>query len=226
MISSALALGALGAVGYGLLSTERKEKEKEEKNTNENPVKNDDYRDLYENNMSNFSEMGISYSSHRPTLMELANVNDAYHPISAPKQESTYSVPDVLSNQAATQALLADTVVPFFFDSQQNDIFLGSNTQKLPTVMVPTENSIMGDPGASLMNYPLTFVEGQRASQGAWDKAGVPTERNAPGLRDNGKVLLQESNPWGPGGTLQRMFNGKWENDTRRKGANQSKVFF
>lgn len=178
--------------------------------------------------MFDFSEMGLNYGMLKPSDLAVTNINDAYKPWTAPRQTPTNSLPEIFQDRAKTQAYLEATATPFYFNQKNGEMVLSTSQNSAPLVEIPGPQSIKGDRGSSLAHYPRVYFssgdELKKKTSERYDRmlnAGMPTESEVRHVPLEG-VLNREQNPWGPGGSLQSLFNRSGERVTREMGTNRS----
>jgi len=171
-----------------------------------------------------FDEIGISLGSARTGALNLTNLNEAWKPRSAPRQEPTRNISDIYRDQSDIDAYLFQYAPQFYFQ-HQSEMPLSSAVQSNPNVEVPTcSSSIQHDPGNSLLYYPRVYCDYDEPNNphlftgqpGTISSSGVPTEWEVQRVPQEGQLNFQ-NNPWGPGGQLQRLFNRLARAETRER---------
>ncbi len=176
-----------------------------------------------------YSQHGINYSMVRGQDLNIANLNEAYKPYSAPRQCPTFSLPEIFDDRADSVSYVEAFSTPAHFN-QGGIIPLATSQNTSYTVCIPTKASIKGDRNASLAHHPRVYIQGgeelHKRTAEMKDKmlrAGMATEnlKMYPALTG---VLNREQNPWGNGGVLQSVFGAEQAWRTKKKGANQAVV--
>jgi hypothetical protein len=179
--------------------------------------------------MRDFNEMGISYSAIKVNNLNVTNLNDASLPFSGPYQKPTRSMRDIYSGMAQNIQLVEKFGTNFYLN-EMGMIPLASAEQSNPNVEIPTENSIMGDPNMTLARFPRVMIDRTNTKGNPYpytnpmNSAGnMPTETEVKYVPNTGK-LNRLYNPWGPGGTVQKLASAAQESEVRLRGTNQSRI--
>ncbi len=173
-------------------------------------------------------ETGMKWDIERVTDLHLTNMNAAHQPYSAPVQTPTYDLSEVAFN-ASDRTTFLSVYGPDFFFRNNTEIPYTSAQSASFSIELPSNESIRGDPGASLSRNPRVYYEnskpkaiyanynGTTGANGAseaeiWDEEYVP---------ETGQ-LNSFMYPFGVGGAIQRLHNKKNEQRTRKNGTDQS----
>lgn len=183
---------------------------------------------FYNDNIFNMNEMGLPYSMAKASFLNLTDLNDASKPWSAP-DASAGNLYDLFDSQAKTQAYLQSTALPFYFN-KTGEVPLDSAQNANYLVEIPSRASITGDPGASLASYGRVYINSFLESNVPTSEvddgllnAFEPTEWQRVQIQTNNDIPAF-SNPWGPGGQLQKIFNEEGMRRTLERGADQASV--
>lgn len=188
--------------------------------------------DIESMNLRDIQDAGFLTGIERASNINIANVNEAYKPLSAPDQTPIRSLFTFCQNQAKRTALLAEYGHDFYFE-RNGEIPLGTGEQQMLNVEVPgggSNSSIRGDPGNSLSYYARVYRDYHGSNNPhlfsnnskTWN-AGEPEEWSQMFVPREGQKR-EEWNPWGPGGVLQRVFTTRQERETRTKKVDRSRV--
>lgn len=219
-----LVLAGLAGAGYVLTMTPVKDFKKDDTDMV------DKYRRLNRDN----EEVGISWGNQRTKDLEMADLNEAYKPRSAPRQEDTRQITDIFRDQSDISAYLEQYGSSFYL-RHNGEMPLGSAQQSNLNVEIPsTSSSFRGDPGNSLLYYPRVYCDFDDTAKGRQNRQFVCSNRNFYGAgqpTESEECLVPEEgrnninmNPYGPGGQVQRLVAARNERDTRRYGADRSRI--
>ncbi len=181
--------------------------------------------------MNLMGEVGINYATFKAQSLNVAKLNDAFLPFSAPDQTPTRSMTDVLRGLAHNSSIVQQYSDAFHINSM-GMIPLTTAAQANPNVEIPTMSSVRGDKNASLAKYPRVYVDRKSESSqfaypySSWKNslaAGMPTESETSNVPGTG-LLNRAYNPWGPGGIVQVLTGQGQEMTTRQKHTNQSRL--
>lgn len=220
-----LVVAGLGAVMFLLTRAPTKRQE---------TVGEQDAAALFEQTHKDNREAGVSTGTWRHMDINIANLNEAHKPYSAPRQEPTHNVDDIFEDQSSRN-VYASVHAPGFFFRDNTEIPLTSAAAGVYNIELPSYKSFRGDHTASLAHLPRSYVDytnpsdsrdylfaGDKGSEGAsganepetWEERHVPPTGQ----------LNFDMNPFGPGGGYQRLFNNQNEQVTRERGVNRAVI--
>lgn len=177
-----------------------------------------------------FYDGGMTYGVGKPDQINLANLNEAYKPWTAPAIDGFPTVNKLYDQIATRTAYLQNYAYPFWF-MQDQQMPIGNNHNKVYNVELPKGGTIWGDDHNTLRKLPRFYEDSlgyhifsNSGFVGEGDSAGEPTEslhrREDPDPRSIGARF----NPYGPGGELQTLFTRQTAERSRRLGTNRSVV--
>jgi hypothetical protein len=169
----------------------------------------------------------IQGRSNNMAESQLKNLDINWLPRSAPRQEPTKNLLDVVASKASNTALIELCAPKFFF--HEKDI-LGIQYG------APTKNngynigaqvdgvSFSGDPNFQLAQGTKVFVDRFRwpsipdYTNFVFKGDGEPTEHLRAELGDEADVMINRRNPYGPHGYYTDLMRSQVESNTRRRG--------
>lgn len=185
----------------------------------------------YSSELADKYQVGIATGTIRNTGLGIAELNAAFVPRTAPRQQPTYDVTDIYKDQANTGTYYRINGVPFFFRNG-GEISLTSALQSNPNVEIPSnESSIWNDERQTLLYYPRVYTDQYKNERGFWRyanepgtmNAGEPTEWEEKWVPTEG-LIGYLFNPWGPGGDVQNIRTKNQEKLTRKNNCNRSNL--
>jgi hypothetical protein len=214
-------LAGLGLGGYLLTQQYEKEQSKGDK----------DMADSTHMLNRDMLEAGIPWGNQKVADLNLADLNSANTPYTAPLQESTNDFGEVALDQAQ-RTTYVKSYVPDFYFRNNIEFPITSAAAGVYNIEIPSEESIRGDPTRKLARFPRVYIDsrtgntskfagdlGTMGAMGAsepeiWEERDVPPEGQ----------LNFEMNPYGPGGAVQDLMNRGSEALIRARGCNQSTI--
>jgi len=176
---------------------------------------------------------GISWGTQRAWVQHMVDLNDVWKPRSAPPQEATYSVAQVLSGQANIEAYL-QTFGPQWLVRADPQIPIATPDQSQLNVEIPCPGqSFRGDTTNFLASYPRAYADydcgdpeknthiftGEHGTLGA----GEPEEEEELNVPREGHIQ-RLFNPYGPGGSQQKIINERQEAETYERGTHMDHI--
>lgn len=171
-------------------------------------------------------ETGISWGTQRAWVQHMTDLNDVWKPRAAPSQKSTNSVMDVFEDQAEIDSYLSTYAPPFFLRADPQ-ITINTPQQGLLNIEIPTKGvSFQGDTNNFCASYPRVYAdyatpaENPHIFTGMHDTLGEgePTESEELNVPISGHLNFLW-NPYGPGGSQQRIQARRGEEETIMHGA-------
>lgn len=208
----------IGGALYSICQTKIKKPEIEETDSM-------DRQDMHHKDMR---EEGISWGTQKNWGLNVANLNNVHKPYSAPRQEETYNLDDIFTDQAGRQTF-ASTYAPKFFFRDNTEIPLTTAAAGTYNVELPSRASIRGDPGGSMGKLPRSYVDNEKMSWATQSDTWGANGASEPEIFEEVYVpmtgqLNQDMNPYGPGGVVQRLNNRLNAGKTRRLGVNRDVI--
>lgn len=213
-----LVIGLMGLGGYYLVQD----------HSRQSTVGEQDMNQLHGQLHKDNREAGIFWGNQRVRDMNLSGLNSVHMPYSAPRQEPTYDMNDIADDQASRTAYI-EAYHPGFFFRNNTEIPMTSAAAGVYNLELPSYKSVRGDPGGSMARHPRAYVIPEPSRYA--DSPGVVGAMGAsePEVFEEQDVPLTgqlnfEMNPYGPGGSVQRLFNNRNERITRKQACNRSTV--
>lgn len=215
MLAIFVAVGAVAAMSYASVNRTRDfTKGEQDASSTRQRIEKDD------------KEIGMNWDQQRVTDLHLTNLNAAFMPYTAPKQDPTDDYGDIAYDDADRSTYVSTYNPPFFFRNNNEIPYTSAQSARF-NIELPSSQSIRGDTDASLARNPRVYIDqavavfandkGTTGANGAseaevWDEEKVP---------ETGQLNFFMY-PFSMGGAIQQLFNNKNEEITKKRGTNQA----